>query len=34
MIHLGLVPVTHLDAGANVPGRLVRFIKVEHCCPK
>jgi hypothetical protein len=24
-----LVPVTRLDAGANVPGRPVRFIKVE-----
>jgi hypothetical protein len=23
------VPLTHLDAGAQVPGRQVRFIKVE-----
>jgi hypothetical protein len=23
------VPLTHLDAGAQVPGRKVRFIKVE-----
>lgn len=29
MIRLDLAAVTHLDAGANVPGRLVRFIKLE-----
>jgi hypothetical protein len=23
------VPLTHLDAGAQVPGRQLRFIKVE-----
>jgi len=24
-----VVPLTHLDAGANVPGRQVRFIRLE-----